>query len=87
MNARRRAQDHLEITQRLQWQGPEEWGVGTYRRVLADEIRIIDVRPGDVANIIDVRSQVRPTDWDLRIGPLPSRLLHHTRCGPPPCGR
>ena len=25
--------------------------------------------PGDVANIIDVRSQVRPTDWDLRIGP------------------
>ena len=64
-----RAEDHLEITQRLQWQGPEEWGVGTYRRVLADEIRIIDVRPGDVANIIDVRSQVRPTDWDLRIGP------------------
>ena len=23
-----RAEDHLEITQRLQWQGPEEWGVG-----------------------------------------------------------
>ena len=64
-----RAEDHLEITQRLQWQGPEEWGVGTYRRVLAEEVRIIDVRPGEKANIIDVRSQVRPTDWDLRIGP------------------
>ena len=63
------AEDHLQITQRLQWQGPEEWGVHPYRRILAEEMRTIDVRPGEVANIIDVRSRLRPTRWDIRIGP------------------
>ncbi len=63
------AEGHLQITQRLQWQGPEEWGVPPYRRILAEEMRTIDVRPGQVANVIDVRSRLRPTRWDIRIGP------------------
>ena len=81
-----RAEDHLEITQRLQWQGPEEWGVGTYRRVLAEEVRIIDVRPGEkaISSTCGARC-VRPTGTSHR--PMSSRLLHHTSGGPPSCGR
>lgn len=63
------AADHLQITQRLQWQGPERWGSPPHRRILAEEMRTIDVRPGATANVVDVRSRVRPTRWDFRIGP------------------
>ncbi len=63
------AENHLQITQRLRWQSPEEWGEPPYRRILIDEMRTIDIYPGDVANIIDVRSRLRPTYWDVRIGP------------------
>ena len=63
------SEDHLQITQRLQWQGPEEWGVPPYRRIVVEEMRTIDMYPGDVANIIDIRSRLRPTNWDIRIGP------------------
>ena len=63
------SEDHLQITQRLQWQGPEEWGAPPYRRIVADEMRTIDIYSGDVANIIDIRSRLRPTNWDIRIGP------------------
>ena len=55
--------------QTVQWQGPEEWGATDGRRVLALEIRTTDIRPGDVVNTIDIHSQLRPTDWDLTIGP------------------
>lgn len=63
--------DHLRVVQQIQWQGPEEWGAPPPlgRRVVAEEIRTIDIRPGGVTNIIDIRSQLRPTDWDLTIGP------------------
>ena len=60
---------HLRITQRLRWQSPEQWGDPPFRRILAEEIRTIHVYPGDTANVIDVRSQLRPTEWDLRLGP------------------
>ena len=33
------------------------------------ETRTIDIRPGEVANLFDIRSQVRAAEWDLRIGP------------------
>ena len=56
--------------QSIQWQGPEEWGAPADigRRVLAEETRTIDIYPGEVANVIDIRSQLRPTDWDVTIG-------------------
>lgn len=61
--------DHLRVVQGIEWQGPEEWGpIGT-RRVLARETRTFDIFPGEVANVIDVRSQLRPTEWDITIGP------------------
>ncbi len=62
------AEDHLRVVQSLQWQGPIEWAAPE-RRNLADETRTIDIYPGDKANIIDLRSQLRPTEWDLSIGP------------------
>ena len=61
--------DHLRVLQGIEWQGPEEWGPTGLRRVLARETRTIDIFPGEVANVIDVRSQLRPTEWDLTIGP------------------
>ena len=63
------APDHLRVVQTVEWQGPEEWGAVDGRRVLALETRTTDIRPGDVVNTVDVRSQLRPTEWDLTIGP------------------
>ncbi len=66
---------HLRVTQNIEWQGPEEWGAppavpGPFgRRVLARETRTYDVYPGEVANIVDLRSELRPTEWDITIGP------------------
>ena len=62
-------EDHLEFIVRMQWQGPEQGYAPKYRRVVGEEMRTISVFPGDVANIIDVRSQLRPTEWDIRLGP------------------
>ena len=62
------ADDHLRLVQTLHWQGPIEWGAPE-RRTLAVETRTIDIRPGEVANVFDIRSQVRAAEWDLRIGP------------------
>ena len=62
------ASDHLRLTQELDWQGPEEWGAPD-RRTVARETRTIDVRPGDDANVIDIRTRLSPTQWTLRIGP------------------
>ena len=61
--------DRLEIILRTQWQGPEEGYSPKYRRVVAEEMRTIGVRPGEGANLIDVRSELRPTDRDIRLGP------------------
>lgn len=63
------AADHLRVVQTVEWQGPEEWGAKDGRRVLALETRTTDIRPGNVVNTVDIRSQLRPTDWDLTIGP------------------
>ncbi len=62
-------EDELEFIVRLQWQGPEEGIAPKYRRVVAEEMRTVTVLPGRCANVIDVRSQLRPTQWDLRLGP------------------
>ena len=65
------SEDHLQVVQSIQWQGPEEWGAPQPlgRRILAEETRTIDIFPGDIANVIDIRSQLRPTEWDITIGP------------------
>ena len=65
------AENHLRVVQGIEWQGPEEWGVlqDSGRRVVAEETRTIDIHTGEVANVIDVRSQLRPTEWDITIGP------------------
>ncbi|MDE0428216.1 MAG: PmoA family protein [Caldilineaceae bacterium] len=62
------AADHLRLTQTLHWQGPVEWGA-PQRRTLAVETRTIDIRPGQTANLFDVRSHLRAAEWELRIGP------------------
>ena len=59
---------HLRIVQSLSWQGPSEWGAPEGRPI-AVETRTIDIRPGEVAHTIDIRSQLQPTEWELRIGP------------------
>ena len=69
------SETHLRVTQSLEWQGPEEWGAppavpGPFgRRVLARETRTYDIHPGEVANVVDLRTELRPTDWDITIGP------------------
>ncbi len=60
--------NHLRLAQTLHWQGPSEWGA-PQRRTVAVETRTIDIYPGEIANLLDIRSQVRAAEWDLRIGP------------------
>ena len=62
------AADHLRITQTLEWQGPEEWGAGP-RRTIAIETRTLDIHTGEDAHHLDIRSHLRPTEWDFSIGP------------------
>ena len=62
------ADDRLRIVQTLHWHGPSQWGAPE-GAVVAHETRTIDISPGEVANIIDIRSQLQPTEWDIRIGP------------------
>ncbi len=62
------AADHLRLIQTLHWQGPVEWGA-PQRRTIAVETRTIDIRPGRTTNLFDIRSQLRPAEYDLRIGP------------------
>ena len=71
VETKERGPDRLTLVQSLQWQGPVEWGAPTDigRRVIAQETRTIDIRPGEVTNVVDLRSQLRPTQWDLTIGP------------------
>jgi len=58
----------LQIVQRLEWQGPVEWGAPE-RRVLAKETRTIDIDTTKSSNILNIRSRLEPTDWDIVIGP------------------
>ncbi|MBW1942504.1 MAG: PmoA family protein [Deltaproteobacteria bacterium] len=59
---------HFRVTQRLNWRGPSEWGA-EHGRVVAIETRTTNFQPGEVAHVIDIRSQLEPTEWDLTIGP------------------
>lgn len=59
---------HFRMVQRNEWRGPVEWGAKE-GRVVARETRTIDVRPGATYHLIDVRSQLEPTQWECTIGP------------------
>jgi hypothetical protein len=62
------SQAHLRLIQTLNWQGPSEWAAAEGRTLLVEN-RTINIYPGEVNNQIDIRSQLRPTDWDIHIGP------------------
>ena len=59
---------HLRLRQKLHWQGPPEWAAPD-GRVLAHELRTIDIYPDRMAHVIDVSSRLMATEWDLTIGP------------------
>ena len=61
--------DHLRIIQQLEWRGVKEWGSPAEGRLLALETRTINIHTGKMANIFDIRSALRPTEWVLSIGP------------------
>lgn len=61
-------ENHLRVVQTLNWQGPREWGASE-GRIIAAERRTIDIYPGDVANVIDLRSQVQAGEWEVDFGP------------------
>ena len=62
------SEDHLRLIQTLNWQGPSEWAAPEGRTLIV-ETRTIDIYPGEAVNLIDIHSQLRPTDWDVSIGP------------------
>ncbi len=61
-------EDHLRVVQTLNWQGPREWG-SSEGRIIAVERRTIDIYPGDVANMIDLRSRLQAPEWEIDVGP------------------
>lgn len=62
------ASNHYIITQMLEWYGPPEWGAAQGRLIALEE-RTYDVMPGEAHHIIDVRSEMRATEWELALGP------------------
>lgn len=60
--------EHLKITQRLIWQGPQEWAAPK-GRVLIEERRTLDIRPDEKVNLIDICSRLSATEWPLELGP------------------
>ena len=62
------ASDHLCINQRVEWQGPIEWGAPN-RRTLAIETRTIDIHATERSNEITLTSRLEPTEWAVSIGP------------------
>ena len=62
------APDHLRIVLTLQWRGPGEWAASE-GRVLLNENRTLDIRPGEEVNLIDVRSRLEAGQWGLNLGP------------------
>ena len=69
------AADHLRVVQSLEWRSPAQWGARD-GAVVALETRTIDVRPGEQANVIDIRSQLYPTEWGPHRWPRYPRLFH-----------
>ena len=62
-----RSSTHFRIVQSNEWRGPVEWGAAD-GRVVAEENRSFDIHPGEQWHIIDIRSQLFPTEWAFTIG-------------------
>ena len=61
---------HLRVVQGVEWQGPEEWGPSWHEaRARQGDAHHRHLPGRRAANVIDVRSQLRPTEWDITIGP------------------
>ncbi|HUT48142.1 MAG TPA: DUF6807 family protein [Alphaproteobacteria bacterium] len=67
--------DRFRVTQSLEWRGPSEWAAWD-GRVLAREERMLDVAAAASHYVIDVRSRVSPTEWDLVLGPTRHAYLN-----------
>jgi hypothetical protein len=62
------APDRFRITQEIAWRGPREWGADDGRHIAA-EIRTLEVRAGDAHHVLDIRSRLAPTQWEMSLGP------------------
>jgi hypothetical protein len=58
----------FRIEQALDWVGPVEWAADGGRTVMTER-RTLTVRPGEAFHVIDIRSTLTPTDWDVTFGP------------------
>lgn len=66
--------NHLVLRQQLAWRGPREWGASD-GRVIALEQRVLHVRCSAEAYVIDMVSNLTPTEWELHVGP--TRHAYH----------
>ncbi len=66
--------DAVQLVQKLDWIGPAEWGAPSGRKI-ARELRTTCIRFVDgnsnnqAAFLVDLTSELSPTEWALRIGP------------------
>jgi hypothetical protein len=60
--------DGIALTQQIEWRGPAEWGAPEGRVVLR-ETRALVVTPASDAIVIDIKSQLAATAWDVELGP------------------
>ena len=58
--------DWLRMTQSLEWRGQPDWSHQN-GRLLLTETRTTDIQPGEVSNLITIRSQLVPGE-DARVG-------------------
>lgn len=58
----------FRISQALEWVGPVEWAADHGRTVMTER-RTLTVRAGDEAHVIDLRSELAATEWDVTLGP------------------
>lgn len=65
----------FRIVQALDWVGPVEWGANEGRTVLTER-RTLTVRPGAAFHVIDLRSELAPTDWAVTLGPTRHALFN-----------
>jgi hypothetical protein len=60
--------ERFEITQTIEWRGPDEWAAGGGRLVAMEE-RTMVVTVGQRHHRIDVTSRLSALDWAIKLGP------------------
>ena len=66
------AADKLRVTQTLEWRGAPDWSDRDGRLVLV-ETRTTDIQPGEVSNLLTIRSQLVPGGGPSRSCRTPRR--------------